>query len=101
MKPKHIFTLRALLTLMFLLAPVALRAEGQTAAKDDVAYYTCAMHPFVRSQDPDGKCPVCSMQLLPVLRKDAEASGTAGDTNKTEQPTLFTVPVARQQLIGV
>ena len=111
MKPKHIFTLRALLTLMFLLAPVASRAAGQTAGKDDVAYYTCAMHPFVRSQDPDGKCPVCSMQLLPVLRKDAQPDSTGqdhaqtpgmnGGTNSTEQPTMFTVPVGRQQLIGV
>jgi len=111
MKPKHIFALRALLTLMFLLVPVASRAAGQTAGKDDVAYYTCAMHPFVRSQDPDGKCPVCSMQLLPVLRKDAQPDSTGqdhaqtpgmtGGTNSTEQPTMFTVPVGRQQLIGV
>lgn len=29
-------------------------------------YYTCAMHPNVRSTDPDGKCPICQMQLFPV-----------------------------------
>lgn len=29
-------------------------------------YYTCAMHPEVRSTDPDGKCPICQMQLFPV-----------------------------------
>ena len=101
MKPKHIFTLGALLALMFLLAPVALRAAGQTADKDDVDYYTCTMHPFVRSHDPHGKCPVCSMDLIPVLHKHAQASGMNGDTNESEQPTVFTVPVGRQQLIGV
>jgi Cu(I)/Ag(I) efflux system membrane fusion protein len=111
MKLKHILTLGALLMLVFLLAPVALRAAGQTADKDDVDYYTCAMHPFVRSQDPHGKCPICSMGLIPVMRKKAQPDSTnhdhaqvhrmSGDTNQTEQPTLFTVPVGRQQLIGV
>ena len=87
--------------LVFALAPVSGQAAAQTNDNNDVAYYTCAMHPFVRSQDPDGKCPVCSMQLLPVLRKDAEAPGMTVDANKSEQPTVFTVPVSRQQLIGV
>jgi hypothetical protein len=29
-------------------------------------YYTCGMHPEVHSQDPDGKCPICGMPLLPA-----------------------------------
>ena len=29
-------------------------------------YYTCAMHPEVHSQDPDGKCPICQMPLVPA-----------------------------------
>ena len=28
--------------------------------------YTCGMHPEVRSLDPDGKCPICQMPLIPV-----------------------------------
>jgi hypothetical protein len=30
------------------------------------SYYTCGMHPQVRSLDQDGKCPFCNMPLLPA-----------------------------------
>src|SRR5258708_14178063 len=40
------------------------------AGKDpNVDYYTCTMHPSVKSQDPKGKCPICSMDLVPVMKK--------------------------------
>ena len=29
-------------------------------------WYTCSMHPQVRSNDPKGKCPICGMDLIPV-----------------------------------
>lgn len=47
-------------------------ATNQTAAETDAGkpvkrpYYTCGMHPEVRSLDPDGKCPICQMPLIPV-----------------------------------
>ncbi|MCH7602947.1 MAG: hypothetical protein IIB54_09295, partial [Planctomycetes bacterium] len=28
--------------------------------------YTCSMHPQVRLPDPDAKCPICFMDLIPV-----------------------------------
>lgn len=40
---------------------------------DEVAYYTCPMHPSVKSDGP-GQCPICSMDLTPVTRQE-EASG--------------------------
>jgi RND family efflux transporter MFP subunit len=45
-------------------------AEGKPA---DVDYYTCTMHPSVKSQDPKGKCPICAMDLVPVMKKVASA----------------------------
>jgi Cu(I)/Ag(I) efflux system membrane fusion protein len=73
----------------------------QDAASDpNVDYYTCTMHPSVRSHNPHGKCPICSMDLVPVMKK-----GAAGTTVATVAPAPsnneFEVPVERQQQIGV
>ena len=29
--------------------------------------YTCSMHPTVRLEDPKAKCPICFMELIPVM----------------------------------
>ena len=99
---------------------------SHTAANDNVDYYTCTMHPSVHSETP-GNCPICGMDLVPVLQKtvnepqngqrsDGEAKRdlsliAADDQNKAgavrpvnqEESKLneFSVPVQRQQQIGV
>jgi Cu(I)/Ag(I) efflux system membrane fusion protein len=66
----------------------------------DVDYYTCTMHPSVRSQDPDGKCPICGMDLVPV-KKIAAEGGAVDAVSTAEKPHEFSIPLDRQQLIGV
>jgi Barrel-sandwich domain of CusB or HlyD membrane-fusion/Heavy metal binding domain len=96
------------------------KPAGKPAADADVDYYTCTMHPSVHSKDP-GKCPICSMDLVPVMKKvsnETKAKGNFGgmadngsssmgsmpmpspnqDASKSSE---FTVPVERQQQIGV
>jgi Cu(I)/Ag(I) efflux system membrane fusion protein len=80
------------------LVPVMKKDAASSSKPADVDYYTCTMHPSVRSQDPKGKCPICSMDLVPVMKKNVPA--TPG-TNSAETPSEFTVPVERQQQIGV
>ncbi|MEL6740723.1 MAG: efflux RND transporter periplasmic adaptor subunit, partial [Planctomycetota bacterium] len=36
--------------------------------------YTCSMHPSVRLPDPDAKCPICFMELIPVTEDGGEGS---------------------------
>src|SRR5262249_44222954 len=44
-----------------------------TGKPSDVDYYTCTMHPSVHQKRP-GKCPICSMDLVPVMKREgAEA----------------------------
>ncbi len=102
--------LKCLLIPLLLVVAISCKREEAGGKPNDVAYYTCTMHPSVRSQNPKGKCPICSMDLVPVMRKDAvEKSGapSAGEmknmgmTNEDAPPSEFTVPVKRQQQIGV
>ncbi|HEV2319888.1 MAG TPA: efflux RND transporter periplasmic adaptor subunit [Verrucomicrobiae bacterium] len=79
---------------------------------DNVAYYTCTMHPSVHSKTP-GKCPICGMDLVPVYKNSATnaqaASTVENQVSNTDmsineagsQPGEFTVPLERQQQIGV
>jgi Cu(I)/Ag(I) efflux system membrane fusion protein len=120
-KPPSPRTSRAMLLLALFLSMAALfvvscKKSGVAGKPADVDYYTCTMHPSVRSQDPNGKCPICSMNLVPVMKKNTGgnakgmngASGSEmpgmGETRKEEpgeMPSEFTVPVERQQQIGV
>ena len=96
------------LTLMFL-AVAGLGAIGGCSkpgpttptASSDLDYYTCTMHPSVRSQDPDGKCPICGMDLVLVRKAQAQGSPVEGRVASADQPREFTIPLDRQQLIGV
>src|SRR5215475_7085511 len=53
---------------------------GTTVAQSNVDYYTCTMHPSVHSKTP-GKCPICSMDLVPVFKKVATDSGAKDNSN--------------------
>ncbi|MBE7444912.1 MAG: efflux RND transporter periplasmic adaptor subunit [Planctomycetia bacterium] len=51
-----------------------------------VLYWTCGMHPTVRMDKP-GKCPICSMDLIPVYEKGAgmEEEGTSAIIELSER----------------
>lgn len=54
---------------------------------NEIAYYTCPMHPSVQS-DREGQCPICAMDLTPVTKGEV-ASG------------VIQIDSERQQRIGV
>src|SRR5436305_1084847 len=60
--------------LLLPLAVISCTKHGPAAKPADVEYYTCTMHPSVKSQDPNAKCPICSMSLVPVKKKGAPAA---------------------------
>src|SRR6266404_451532 len=78
--PFHFLRLPLLLLLTTLLT-VATSCRKESAGKPaDVDYYTCTMHPSVRKQNPTDKCPICSMDLTPVKKKDSGGSAS-GDVD--------------------
>jgi multidrug efflux pump subunit AcrA (membrane-fusion protein) len=93
----------AVLLAMLALAVISCKKDGAAANPSDDDYYTCTMHPSVRSHDPNAKCPICGMDLVHIQKKSAATNqAVAMATNvATDQPSEFSVPVARQQQIGV
>jgi Cu(I)/Ag(I) efflux system membrane fusion protein len=77
-----------------------------TAVASGVDYYTCTMHPSVHSKTP-GTCPICGMDLVPVMKASAQAKPPGGNAmamdseTAADQPHEFTIPLDRQQMIGV
>jgi membrane fusion protein, copper/silver efflux system len=103
---------------------VVVACSKPSSQTDSVDYWTCGMHPSVHAKAP-GKCPICGMDLVPVVHQKRDAPGSSSPVRETEsrtkarllsndkefgpgsestdQGTLseFTVPVQRQQQIGV
>lgn len=41
-------------------------------------WYTCSMHPQVRATDPEARCPICGMELIPVAAESVPDAGAEG-----------------------
>jgi membrane fusion protein, copper/silver efflux system len=110
MKTRHPFQkIVPLIALLNVLIIAACQKNAGPTQDSNVEYYTCTMHPSVKSKAP-GKCPICSMDLVPVMKKggagpqhehgDMQAM-KEGEKKEEEKPSEFVVPVERQQQIGV
>src|SRR5437660_5336151 len=125
---QKITLLIALVALLFGAASCGKKAGS--GKPSNVDYYTCTMHPSVHAEAP-GKCPICGMDLVPVMKKSG-SEATAGTSPQMQgmkegaekqagqmqgmegmpgmkpggqmqagQTHEFVVPVERQQQIGV
>ncbi len=82
-------------------------AEPDSAAP---VWYTCSMHPSVRLQDPNAKCPICFMDLIPVSSNDTGADDGATRLSISENAAALSrietarverrFPVAETRLYG-
>jgi Cu(I)/Ag(I) efflux system membrane fusion protein len=91
---------KALLGLSLLTLTACSHPSSET--KDgNVAYYTCTMHPFVRSQDPKGKCPVCGMDLVAVLKKGASAPPSDSSSSTNAAPAAAATAVDSTGMVNI
>src|ERR1700752_2328889 len=73
MKTRNFFNKIIPLVALLSVLGMASCSKGPTAKKDsNIDYWTCTMHPSVHSKNP-GKCPICSMDLVAVLKKTSNA----------------------------
>jgi membrane fusion protein, copper/silver efflux system len=116
--PFHSPVFRLAITVFLLsITPACSKRDGAGGRDSDIDYWTCTMHPSVHAKDP-GKCPICSMDLVPVMKERttparssknapqhdhaAMLAGKPTDSSVTSSPSHeFVVPVDRQQQIGV
>jgi len=85
----------ALVVAALLLRPSDAIEAATAAAEDEVAYYTCSMHPSVHSSTP-GTCPICSMDLVPVTRADLETGTIHLDERQRQLIGVKTATIGRR-----
>src|SRR5437660_2738116 len=117
-----------LFVLVVLLIASACSKSNKATKPPNVDYYTCTMHPSVKSHSPSGKCRIGCMELVPLLKKSGGETKPAaspqmqetkgeqmqgmsgmqgmqglkgGGEMKGPQTSEFVVAVERQQQIGV
>jgi Cu(I)/Ag(I) efflux system membrane fusion protein len=67
------------------------------ASSGEPQMYTCSMHPSVRLPDPDAKCPICFMDLIPVIDDGGEGNELRISMSEAavKLSRIETAPVAR------
>ena len=69
------------------------------AVQSEIAFYTCSMHASVKLQDPNAKCPICAMDLIPVTSGSDQSAGSASlslSPRALKLAEIATTPVQRK-----
>ncbi|HXQ01784.1 MAG TPA: heavy metal-binding domain-containing protein, partial [Candidatus Udaeobacter sp.] len=74
----------ATVVLLLAITPACSKRDGGGGRDSNVDYWTCTMHPSVHAKDP-GKCPICSMDLVPVMKRAGGASSPTPAATPTNQ----------------
>lgn len=59
-------------------------ASEWEAPEDAIAYHTCPMHPSIKQEGP-GTCPICGMDLTPVLESELRTGVLFVDAKRRQQ----------------
>lgn len=68
--------------------------ESEDKAQEATSY-TCPMHPHYISTDPDGACPICGMDLVPVAKNSSQSHSVAVSPEMIQTMGIRTTPVAQ------
>ena len=73
--------LSAIAIAVLIVGAMSYHAISQTSAGKKILYYSCSMHPQIKSDKP-GSCSICGMALEPVYGSDS-ATNAPSSTNST------------------
>lgn len=79
---KHLAKITIVLLTFALLGAASCSKQSDGSANGNVDYWTCTMHPSVHAAKP-GKCPICGMELVPVMKKRRGSSASPADAGKS------------------
>ncbi len=82
------FTFLALTVTLAAVPLVSCKKSGTNVKPADVDYYTCTMHPSVKAQDPNAKCPICSMDLVPVKKRQSVGPSQRKSVEASERDSM-------------
>src|SRR5437899_2132533 len=78
-----------LLMLAALLSGAASCSKNSATEKpSNIDYWTCTMHPSVREKGP-GKCPICSMDLVPVMKESATPASSSKNAPRHDHAAML------------
>src|SRR5438067_2535843 len=80
---KQLTRVATVLTLLAFLVVASCSKQNGSPANSNIDYWTCTMHPSIHSKDP-GKCPICSMDLVPVMKKGGTEDKVSASSSKPE-----------------
>ena len=78
-------------------APQAEKKKDEAGSDSTLLYWTCTMHPEVRS-DEEGNCPICGMALTPVYERSGLDNTLHLDDRAVELAGINLMQVKRQHL---
>ncbi|HDZ77625.1 MAG TPA: HlyD family efflux transporter periplasmic adaptor subunit [Candidatus Omnitrophica bacterium] len=61
-------------------------------AGQEIAYYTCGMHPDVKSDKP-GMCPICNMPLVPVYKEESQQAAAGQKKSQISKIIYYRNPM--------
>jgi len=76
----------AIAVLLLAIMPACSKRGGAGGKDSNIDHWTCTMHPSVNAKDP-GKCPICSMDLVPVTKHGGSGSSATPAATPTDQST--------------
>jgi Cu(I)/Ag(I) efflux system membrane fusion protein len=71
--------------------------ESERTGKSEILYWTCTMHPEVKS-DKEGNCPICGMALIPVYEREEKESALDLSDRQIELAGIRMVPATPKHL---